>query len=69
MAAMRAGVFRRCRAVHGRMRMAPASIEQVLGHVRERAAVMPAGSWIQGDSISAAQLQGSHNLGPPASHR
>lgn len=37
--------------------LAPTSIEDVLGHVRERAATLPAGAWIQGDSISAAQLR------------
>lgn len=36
--------------------LAPASIEEVLAHVRDRAASLPEGSWIQGDSIAAARL-------------
>src|SRR5690349_20530426 len=34
----------------------PASIGEVLDHVRQRAASTPAGDWIQGDSLTTARL-------------
>lgn len=34
----------------------PASVGEVLGHVAERAATLPAGAWLQGDSLSGLRL-------------
>jgi predicted amidohydrolase YtcJ len=37
--------------------LAPASIADVVAHVRERASELPNGAWIQGDSLSMAALR------------
>lgn len=36
--------------------LTPGTVGDVLGHVRTRAATMPAGAWIQGDSLSPSRL-------------
>jgi predicted amidohydrolase YtcJ len=38
-------------------RLAPGAVEDVLDHVRQRAAGVPPGAWIQGDSLSPSRLR------------
>ena len=50
----RGAVLRRCFLDFDAL--APAGIEDILAHVRERSGAVAAGTWIQGDSLSASRL-------------